>query len=93
MNEIANMHNDLIDLPLRKFNASEINILTTLCYKCQQQDTKEIVLGFEQIKKLSYYKGKDSNQFISDLKSTNEKLMALNFTLVNEEKKIGRAHV
>lgn len=86
MNEIANVHNDLIDLPLRKFNASEIDILTALCYKCQQKDTKEIVLGFEQIKKLSYYKGKDSNQFISDLKSTNEKLMSLNFTLVNEEK-------
>lgn len=86
MNEIANVHNDLIDLPLRKFNSSEIDILTALCYKCQQKDTKEIVLSFEHIKELSYYKGKDSNQFISDLKSTNEKLMALNFTLVNEEK-------
>ena len=52
MNEIANVHNDLIDLPLRKFNASEIDILTALCYKCQQKDTKEIVLGFEQIKKI-----------------------------------------
>ena len=31
-NEIANIHNDLIDLPLRKFNSSEIDILTTLCY-------------------------------------------------------------
>lgn len=87
MNEIANVHNDLIDLPLRKFNASEIDILTAICYKVQNKDTKEITLDFEDLKKLSFYKGKDLNQFIKDVKTTNEKLMSLNFTLVNEQKR------
>lgn len=86
MNEILKQHNDFIDLPLRKFNASEIDILNALCYECQNKETKEIILTFNKIKDLAYYKGKDTRQFVSDLKRTNQKLMSLNFTIVNEEK-------
>lgn len=80
-NEIANIHNDLIDLPLRKFNASEIDILTTLCYKVQGKTNNLVTLKLDDIKALSNYKGKDNNQFLNDLKRTNSKLMNLNFTI------------
>lgn len=80
-NEITNIHNDLIDLPLRKFNSSEIDILTALCYKCNEKQTNEVVLSLNEIKELSHYKKKDNIQFLETLKETNAKLMALNFTI------------
>lgn len=81
MNEIANMHNDLIDLPLRKFNASEIDILTAICYKCNEKQTNKVVLPLDEIKKLADYRNKNNEMFLDDLKKTNSKLMALNFTI------------
>lgn len=81
MNEIANVHNDLIDLPLRKFNASEIDILTAICYKCNEKQTNKVVLPLDEIKKLADYRNKNNEMFLDDLKKTNSKLMALNFTV------------
>ena len=81
MNEIANVHNDLIDLPLRKFNASEIDILTAICYKCNEKQTNKVVLPLDEIKKLADYRNKNNEMFLDDLKKTNSKLMALNFTI------------
>lgn len=81
MNEIANVHNDLIDLPLRKFNASEIDILTAICYKCNEKQTNKVVLPLDEIKKLADYRNKNNEMFLDDLRKTNSKLMALNFTI------------
>lgn len=86
MNEISNQHNDLIDLPLRKFNASEVDILLVLCYKCQEQGTNEVVLPFEQIRKLSHYQNKNTQQFIEAIDNTNKKLIQLNFRIGTETK-------
>lgn len=86
MNEISNQHNDLIDLPLRKFNSSEVDILLALCYKCQEQGTNEVVLPFEQIRKLSHYQNKNMKQFIEAIDNTNKKLIQLNFRIGTETK-------
>lgn len=83
-NEIANIHNDLIDLPLRKFNSSEIDILTSICYKVQGKNNNLVTLQLDDLKALSNYKGKDNRQFLNDLKNTNAKLMNLNFTIGTE---------
>lgn len=84
MNEIANQHNDLIDLPLRKFNSSEIDILMALCYKCQEQGTNTVVLPFDQIRKLSHYQAKDDSRFYKDIESTGNKLFSLNIKIGEE---------
>lgn len=84
MNEISNQHNDLIDLPLRKFNSSEIDILHAICYRCQSQGTKEIVLPFEQIRQLSHYKAKDENRFYKDIESMGDKLFSLHLKVGTE---------
>lgn len=84
MNEIANQHNDLIDLPLRKFNSSEIDILLAICYKCQEQETNTVVLPFDQIRKLSHYQAKDDARFYKDIESTGNKLFTLNIKIGNE---------
>lgn len=88
MNKLANQHNNLINLPLRKFNASELDILLALCYKCQNEDTNEIVLDFKQIRKLAHYRNKNDKKFIEDIKSTNEKLLGLNMTIEEGSKSI-----
>ena len=84
MNEIVNQHNNLIDLPLRKFNAVEINILLALCYKCQEQGTKEIVLPFDKIRQLSHYQAKDDNRFYKDIESMGDKLFSLHMKVGTE---------
>lgn len=86
MNEIAKQHNDLIDLPLRRFNASEIDILNAICYRCQEKETKEVVLHFYEIKQLSHYQAKDEKQLIEAIDNTNKKLIELNFKVGTEEK-------
>ena len=86
MNEIANQHNDLIDLPLRKFNASEIDILMALCYKCQEQGTDTIVLPFDQIQQLSHFKSKNKKELIHSIEETNKKLLKLNFRIGDDMK-------
>lgn len=86
MNEIAKQHNDLIDLPLRRFNASEIDILNVICHRCQDEGTKEVVLPLDKIRQMSHYQNKNENQFIDAIKSTNQKLLQLNFTIGDERK-------
>ena len=86
MNEIAKQHNDLIDLPLKRFNASEIDILNAICYKCQNSGTREITLEFDQIRQLSHYQAKDNKQFLKAIEETNKKLLQLNFKLGDERK-------
>lgn len=86
MNEIVNQHNELIDLPLRKFNASEIDIFTALCYKCNEKNTHEVQLKFDDIKQLAHYRNKNAAQFIKDLNSTNRKLRSLEMRVGNERR-------
>lgn len=86
MNEIVKYHNDLSDLPLRKFNAAELDLLMTICNKCKYQGTNALKFGFEDIKNLADYKAKDERQFIKDLDNTNKKLLELNMRFENEEK-------
>lgn len=84
MNEIVNQHNDLIDLPLRRFNSSEIDILLALCYTCQEQGTKEIVLPFDKIRQRSHYQAKDDNRFYRDIESMGDKLFSLHMKVGTE---------
>lgn len=86
MNEIVNQHNDLIDLPLRRFNASEIDILLALCSQCQEQGTTEIELNFNQISQLSDFKSKNKKELINAISETNKKLLQLNFKIGTETK-------
>lgn len=81
MNEIAKQHNDLIDLPLRRFNASEIDILNAICYRCQEKETKEVVLHFNEIKQLSHYQAKDDVRFYKDIESMGDKLFSLHMKI------------
>lgn len=84
MNEIVKYHNNLSELPLRKFTAAELDLLMTLCSKCKYQDTTLLTLSFDDLKKLANYKAKDEKQFIKDLTNANRKLLELNMRLEDE---------
>lgn len=81
MYEVSKQHNDLIDLPLRKFNASEIDIFMAICYKCQNENTLKITLTFDQIQQLTHFRSKNKQELIRAIEETNRKLLQLNFKI------------
>lgn len=81
MNEIVQMHNDLVDLPLKNFNRSELDILHTICYEVKNRDLDEVEISFDKIRQLSHYQNKNETQLVQSIKQTNEKLLKLNFQL------------
>lgn len=84
MNEIVKYHNDLSELSLRNFTATELDLLMTICSRCKYQDTVVLEFEFNDLKKLADYKAKDERQFIKDLANTNKKLLGLNMRLEDE---------
>lgn len=86
MNEILKQHNDLVDLPLRNFNPSEMDILLAICYKCQNEGTNKIILHFDQIRQLSHFQSKDNKRLVDLIMKMNRKLLDLNILITNEEK-------
>ena len=85
MNEVLNIHQDFVDLPLKKFTSSEIDILMAICYKCQDKESNEVKLNFEDIRKLAHYKNKNEVQFVNSIRETNKKLMGLNFEIGDDK--------
>lgn len=84
MNEIVKYHNDLSELPLRKFTSAELDLLMTICSRCKYKNTTMLKFTFNDLKKLADYKAKDERQFIRDLANTNQKLLGLNMRLEDE---------
>ena len=76
MNEIVKYNNNL-NISLKDFKATEMNLLMVLFSKVKEKGIDTVTISFDEIKKLSGYKATSSNRFISDLISTNRKLMNL----------------
>lgn len=76
MNEILVVHNDLIDLEMKGFSASEIDMLNAICYFCQEKG-ESVTLKLSDIRKLADYKSVDTNRFYRDLEKTVDKLSTL----------------
>lgn len=85
LNEIVTYHNDLSDLPLRKFNSAELDLLMTICSKCKYKETALLTLNFCELRKLSSYDSKDNHRLAEDIRRTNKKLLELNIMLHDKE--------
>lgn len=81
MNEIVRYHNDLTELPLKKFTANELDLFMVMCNKLKNRGTKEIMLSFSDIRHLAHYDAKDSHRLAEDIRSTNKRLLELNIML------------
>lgn len=85
MNEIVKYHNDLTELPLRKFTANELDLFMVMCNKLKDKGTDEIVLSFSDIRNLAHYKTKDNHRLAEDIRRTNKKLLELNIMLRDKD--------
>lgn len=75
-NEIVKYQNRLNDIPLRKFNAAEMNILFAIFSRVRDKDQDEVVLSFDYLKQISNY-SKHEN-FATYLQTVSDKLLGLN---------------
>ncbi|MBP2057953.1 hypothetical protein J2Z60_001128 [Lactobacillus colini] len=75
-NEIVKYQNRLNDIPLRKFNAAEMNILFAIFSRVRDKDQNEVVLSFDYLKQISNY-SKHEN-FALYLQAVSDKLLGLN---------------
>ena len=77
-NELVKYQNDMNKLSFKNFNSMDINIFMALCSQVKEKGTQEIVLTFEDIRKLSNYARKDSpKDFSKELDSMNDKLLEI----------------
>ena len=83
---IVKYDNKFNQLSLTNFRAIEMDLLMSLCSKTKEQDSRDVILTFEQIKNLSHYVPTSNQRFIQDLKSMNKKLMSLDFTYEDEHR-------
>ena len=81
---IVKYHNHMNEISFSKFEKKELDLFFSICQKLKEKGTKSIQLDFSELKELSSYTNKDLDVFISDLKSTYDKMLKLDFTIGND---------
>jgi len=76
--------NDLNAIPMRKFNAKEMDLFFAICSKMKNQDTNTVRFGFEDLRELSNYKMTATNHFVKDLDNVYSKMLNLTYKIENE---------
>ena len=69
------------DIPLRNFNAKEMDLLFSICSRVREKGTDFIEFTFDDLKVLSDYKMTATKHFIKDIESVYDKLLQLNFKM------------
>ena len=80
-NNLIRYNNSMNTVPFGKFKEKELDLFFSICFKLKEQETKELVLNFSELKELSQYENRNLERFVKDLKSTYDKMLALNFTI------------
>lgn len=76
-NEIVKYGNELNTIPLRKFNAVEMNLFFSIISRMQGRGTKQLDFSFDDLKEISKYKPTQTKRFINDLDNTYTKMLSL----------------
>ena len=72
-------NNEFNKIPLRNFNAVELNFLMYLCSKLKEKRDTIMEISFKDVKEMTKYKRNNKNRFIKDLQSMNRKLLDCKF--------------
>ena len=80
-NEIVKYHNNMSELPLRKFNATELNILMAICSKCREQGNHTVRITFNEMRRITQYTSNSNRNLAEDIIKTNDKLLSLRMKL------------
>ena len=73
--------NEMNNIPLRNFNAKEMDLLFSICSRVREKGTDFIEFTFDDLKVLSDYKMTATKHFIKDIESVYDKLLQLNFKM------------
>lgn len=79
--EIVCYKNEMNNIPLRNFNAKEMDLLFSICSRVREKGTDFIEFTFDDLKVLSDYKMTATKHFIKDIESVYDKLLQLNFKM------------
>ena len=89
MNEIVKYHNYINSLKFTGFTVTDFNFLIMLCSRMRDKDVNRVTFNFMELRELTNYKKSNSvNQFVTDLKKMNEKLMNVTCSLETESEVI-----
>lgn len=83
MNKIVKFHNDLNSIKFSSFRAVEYDLFFAILYKLKDKQEEEIILTFEELKKLSDYKKTQNKYFIDSLIEINQNLLSIKLNFKN----------
>ena len=83
MNKIVKFHNDLNSIKFSSFRAVEFDLFFAILYKLKDKQEEEIILTFEELKKLSEYKKTQNKYFIDSLIEINQNLLSIKLNFKN----------
>ena len=71
--------NEMNLVSLRRFTSTEVDLFFTLCNKLKEQDTRKVIIPFEELKYLSNYYTRSQERFINDLEHVYDKMLNLTY--------------
>ncbi|WP_414840404.1 replication initiation protein [Carnobacterium sp. TMP28] len=77
--------NDLNLIPMRNFEAKEMDLFFSICAKMKDQGIAKVRFDFEQLRELSAYKPTSIDRFSDSLESVYDKMMNLNYRTETED--------
>ena len=85
-NKIVKYDNDFNTVGLRGFTAEELDLLMTILHRVRNREIEEIKFSYYDLKQLIKSEKKPTiEQFSKSIMNINKKLLALNFTLVEND--------
>lgn len=79
MNELVVYKNEMNMIPMRNFNAVEMDLFFSICSQMRDKNTRIIKFTFEELKELSDYKPTATARFADDIESVYRKMVNLSY--------------
>lgn len=77
--------NELNTIPMRNFNAKEIDLFFSICAKMKNKSVEVIRFDFEELRNLSDYKMTATKAFVKDLEGVYDKMLDLKYRFEDED--------
>ena len=77
---ITKYQNDMNLVPLKNFNAVEIDLFFAICTKLRDEGVNKVTYSFDNLKDLSNYSSRSRERFINDLERVYDKMLRLTYT-------------
>ena len=82
---VVKYKNELNTIPMRKFNAKEMDLFFSICAKMKRKHTNMVRFTFEELRDLSDYKMTATTHFVKDLENVYDKMLNLKYRVEDTE--------